>query len=317
MKKLSILLLLISINLMSQTNLVPNPSFEFTTNCPTSSIISNATGWLSFTDSPDYFNICAPNPSPYNVPVTFAGYQQPFHGNAFVGILVNSQPLTANAREYFGIQLTQTLTIGQKYYASFRIALGDPFRNCWSNKIGLRFTTYYNNLPQWSTGMITNFSHIKTDSLLKDTTNWTLVKGSFIADSAYKYVVFGNFYNDANTDTLNCDNTWYTYSFFDMVSVSTDSLIGFGIQTSILDSYEQRSSFSIYPNPANKTLSISTQENDFMNLEIKIIDKFGNELYQSHFINEIDVSFLNNGIYFCILKFKNGRIETKKIIISH
>lgn len=195
--------------LFGQINLVPNPSFENTVNCPNIPSISQSVGWLSFTQSPDYFHSCAPG-NTFNAPNTFAGYQMPFHGQAFAGSVVNSLPLTPNAREYFGIQLLSPLTVGMKYYVSFYVSLADPPQNCWSNKIGARFTTYYFNGSQWNTSLITNFAHVKSDSLLKDTANWTNIAGSFTADSAYTYVVLGNFFNDSNTDTLNCANSMYT-----------------------------------------------------------------------------------------------------------
>ena len=68
----------------SQTNLVPNPSFEDTVNCRK---------WLirylivktrsSFRDSPDYFNSCDPTLNNVSTPYNFGGFQIPKTGTEF------------------------------------------------------------------------------------------------------------------------------------------------------------------------------------------------------------------------------------------
>ena len=69
-----------------------------------------------------------------------------------------------------------------------------------SNKLGAKFSTVsysYSNPIQ-----INNFAHVYSDSVIKDTTSWTLIKGEFTADSAYQYISIGNFFDDINTDTI-------------------------------------------------------------------------------------------------------------------
>jgi len=60
--KLSLILfsLFCTLNTQAQLNLVPNPSFEDTVNCPyfISEILSCA-NWLNFGNTPDYFNACS------------------------------------------------------------------------------------------------------------------------------------------------------------------------------------------------------------------------------------------------------------------
>src|SRR3989337_4111166 len=62
----------------SQTNLVPNFSFEQYSTCPTGQDqIQYATGWSKYsisTSTPDYYNACAPS-SGFGVPKSLACYQ--------------------------------------------------------------------------------------------------------------------------------------------------------------------------------------------------------------------------------------------------
>ncbi|MDO9187033.1 MAG: hypothetical protein Q7W13_13545 [Bacteroidia bacterium] len=79
----------------AQTNLVPNPSFEQYSSCPSTECgISLATGWYSAGYTPDYFNGCAS--WPFGAPQNAAGYQYPASGNAYA--LVGTY---GGGREYF------------------------------------------------------------------------------------------------------------------------------------------------------------------------------------------------------------------------
>src|SRR6185503_9492391 len=99
-----------------------------------------------------------------------------------------------------------------------------------------------------------NFSHIHCDSIIKDQINWIRVSGSFIADSTYKYLIIGNFYDDAHTDTFDCPD--YALYYVDMICVSTDSLKCSGVSQGITPTQNMNSVY-IYPNPANLILQIN------------------------------------------------------------
>ncbi|MBK9599335.1 MAG: hypothetical protein IPO60_13715 [Flavobacteriales bacterium] len=47
-----------------------------------------------------------------------------------------------------------------------------------------------------------DFAQVYSQAVVADTLNWDLVSGSFVADSAYQYVVIGNHFRNALTDTL-------------------------------------------------------------------------------------------------------------------
>ena len=100
MKKLIIIVFVIStLNVFSQ-NLVLNPSFEDTLQSLSfSSNIDDALGWSSatFFGTPEYFNSCSNFPGT-GVPNNITGYQYARTGNAYAGIF--TYYYTVQSREY-------------------------------------------------------------------------------------------------------------------------------------------------------------------------------------------------------------------------
>ncbi len=291
----------------SQINLVPNPSFETYTACPSSTVgggINLASGWFSCGVSPDYFNICASSTfSLRGVPSNELGYQNTKDGNAYGGLVTYN---SGNGREYISTALSQTLAIGTKYYVSAYISRADSFPyNVASNKFGFRFSTISFT---YSTSLTDNFSHIHSNNIIYDSLGWTKISGSFVADSVYQYFIIGNFYNDANTAVTN--SLFLAYYYVDQTCVSTDSTLcgfstGFNEKKLIID-------VSVYPNPAN---TIITFENIFQSKKFSITNNIG--IVVKHGIcdnkkNTINVSDLENGVYFLVLQEK--RI---KVLINH
>ena len=110
-------------------NLVPNFGFEQYSSCPSmEDQVQFCDGWSKYSNSsstPDYYNSCSPYF--FSVPQSQALYQ-PDHRNcgAYMGLATWSFNLT-DYREQIGIQLTQPLVIGQKYYLSFYTVMGGTF----------------------------------------------------------------------------------------------------------------------------------------------------------------------------------------------
>jgi len=313
-KLIKVIIVLLINKTYSQTNLVPNPSFETYTSCPNSlDQMSKCQDWSSYRESPDYFNTCS-STGGITPPNCFAGYQQPQLGNAFAGFLTyDITPFASNYREIIGAKLISSLNIGTKYYFSFFVNFGgEQAFEFATNKIGLRFSTVsastVNPFP------IKNFAHYYCPIKITDSLNWTKLKGSFIADSVYDYIAFGNFFNDSNTDTLSTgpynQNSYY---YIDNICLSTDSDFAYNVS---INEFDKGKNILIYPNPTNGVLNIKCP--DIPN-EIELFDLVGKlqlKLDNATSSNCIlDISFLNNGIYF--LKIKNKRqIIQERIIIS-
>ena len=286
-----------------------NPSFEDTLNCPEGfENISSAAGWYSASQTPDYFNPCA-NDNFYTVgaPDNIFGYQGALDGNAYAGISIFSKQYSW-AKECIGTELTQNLNIGTEYYVSAYISLADSNSfDCAANKFGFKFSTTKYDAFAFNPVPIDNFAHIHSDNVISNKLEWTKISGSFIADSSYLYLSIGSFYDSTNMDTMNCIN--FSYYYVDYVCVSTDSLTCNG---NVGVNQFEHLDFEFYPNPVENLIY-------FKNLDSPIkysIFNIQGELLQTGFVDKynkiLDVSDLNNGIYFIDLDKK----AKKQIIIN-
>lgn len=315
-------------------NLVPNFGFDIHNTCPTTEDQAQyATGWFKISEvstTPDYYSACAPT-SGYGVPKSNGQYQQDSRAcGAYMGLLTKYLPQSfPNYREQVSIQLTQPLVIGQKYYLSFLTVMagqydGTNYYDNPSNNMGMRFSTisYSSSNP----APIENFAHLHSAAIINDTINWTRVSGSFIADSVYQYVMLGNFFDDASTDTisLNCAAclNYYSYYLFDNVCVSMDSAYcNGGIDTApctvSIRELSDENEISVFPNPVSDVLNISF--NDIQSEFIQLTDVLGAVIYSENTKGKdsmsISLSAFPSGVYF--LKFtskKEQKIISKKIL---
>ena len=119
---LSLLFIGYTIPAFSQ-NLVPNPSFEDTLNCPTNQAqIYNAPPWFQPTaNTPDYFHPCSG--TFIGVPQNWHGYQFARTATAYAGF--GCQYSSMNGREYIESKLLDSLLAGKKYCVEFYVSLSD------------------------------------------------------------------------------------------------------------------------------------------------------------------------------------------------
>jgi hypothetical protein len=302
-------------------NLVPNCSFEDTVACPNNPAqINKAIGWSSYGASPDYFNACS-TPGWLDVPDNFKSYQNAVTGKAYAGIVAwvkgDNDTNYKNTRELIGIQLLTPLTIGANYYLSFKAScsLGAFEEGFATNKLGARFSTipYSSINPE----PVNNFAHVFTNDTIKDTVNWTTISGWVIADSAYQYIIVGNFFKNGITDSIVFDSTLYaSYYFIDDVCVSLDSTKCSCDSMNGIAGYNQDNSIIIFPNPAKEQLVIQLSTNDKINT--KIYDCLGILLQTDVLLpnkKEIQIEKLSSGIYILQIEYSNT-IAVQKIIIQ-
>lgn len=301
-----------SFTVWGQENLVPNPSFEDHINCPSSlGLETYITDWKSARESPDYFNVCATS-SVAGVPSNNFGYQHPYSGNAYIGMLTYRSDSSIYT-EAASVQLTNQMIIGQTYYVSFRLSLTiDDFTesNSANNKIGVQFSTVDYSPP--NTIPINNYAHLWTDSILTDTVGWTIVKGSFVADSNYSYLSLGNFFDKPYIDTIVYGSNFGAYYYFDDVCVSTDST--FCYQTVGLNETDSELlNFSIYPNPGIDYFLVNqafTEPYDLI-----IYNSLGQPLYQEKNISTksktINTTSFSKGLLFINIISNNQKFNYK------
>ena len=260
------LLLIAAQRCEAQGNLVPNPSFELMADTCPCNIGFQGTAkplyWEKWNQSPEYFNACVDQTCAIDtlidVPQNGFGFQYALDGEAYVGMAAYDG--NADFREYVGCQLTEPLEVGETYELSFytNVAFGGSY---WAptlacNNMGMLFTMQPNiwtdlDQPPFS---LRNYAHLHSTTVLSDTANWLLVSGGFVADSAYPYMVIGNFFSDALTDTIKLLNfNTPAYYFVDGVCVTKT-----GQECSFTSSLVEHdvSEPNAWPNPASDRLQV-------------------------------------------------------------
>jgi gliding motility-associated-like protein len=180
-------------------NMVHNPSFETYVQCPfmyTDLDPQHVAEWNRPTGgTSDYFNACCTNADPstsVDVPSNFGGFQNAFDGSAYAGFYNYG---LSNYREYIQGNLSP-LTPGETYRVSMRVCRIEN-ASYGSNGFGVFFFKDSFTVPNYFA--LTPQVDFATFGVITDTANWTLLSGTFLADSAYEHLTIGNFRTDANT----------------------------------------------------------------------------------------------------------------------
>lgn len=205
-------------NLSAQINLVPNPSFEDTLQCPFNpSQIAFAPPWYDPTlGSPDYFNNC--NSGNYGVPNNVVGSQFAKTGNAYAGLYAYYSGF--NAREYIQTQLYSTLINGKNYCVEFYVSLADTF-SVSSNNMGIHFSdTAISTSPGSVLNVVPQIDNNPIANPLINKIAWTRISGTFKAQGGEQFITIGNFLNDIATDTTNVAGGSYVFAYYFIDDVS-------------------------------------------------------------------------------------------------
>lgn len=266
MLMLCCVLLLAAQRCEAQGNLVPNPSFELQDTCPSApGFVGGAKPlfWEKWNQSPEYFDACVVSDTLIDVPQNGMGYQHALDGDAYVGHYTYG---SGEYREYLGCQLLQPLVVGGTYSLAFyaNVAMGGNYwAPIWaSNNVGMLFTMEPNiwtdqDEPPFA---IRNYAHLFSANIISDTANWTLVSGTFVADSAYQYLVIGNFFSNLLTDTVHLfpAPSLGAYYFVDGVCVTMQGDVGCSFDNSVGQQYDP--GLRIHPNPTSDWLHITLGE---------------------------------------------------------
>ncbi|MEZ4806252.1 MAG: gliding motility-associated C-terminal domain-containing protein [Flavobacteriales bacterium] len=184
-------------------NLVPNPSFESVTSCPSfASQLDRAAPWYNPTlGTPELYHGCAPLSSYVSVPQnTTGGYQLARTGEGYVGLYTYRTDI-ANMREYAEIQLLEPLVAGRCYTFSMFVNMPNDHPYAVDG-----FGAHFSADPLTSTdGFVLPVSaHIEnpSGSFITDTLGWTEISGVYTALGGEAYLTIGNFNDDATTQVL-------------------------------------------------------------------------------------------------------------------
>lgn len=295
-------------------NLIPNGDFELFTYCPTfTGQIDAAKNWINPTlGTPDYFNACVTDEYA-GIPANYLGYQNAHSGNAYGGIIlfetyIPGPPLPPiNYREYLENAFTSPLVKGKTY--EFRMYVSSADKSNYTTKdLGVYFsdtliknTIDYHPLP--FTPQITNLT-----GQLNDTSAWKLISGNYIAKGGEKYILIGNFIDDASVDTVYNEYSGYFFNhahiYIDDISLTTD--------LGIAD--EQEPELQIFPNPFRNTIEVKVPNEEPM--QFILYDLSLHKIVEQTFVHSTNVYTENfsKGIYIYEIRNKEETISRGKII---
>jgi len=206
--------------LLCPNNLVPNPSFELFSSCPTGlGQIGNATFWsMPTTANPDYFHTCVAPAATFvpTVPTNLLGTQVPRSGQGYGGFV--PEGLSTSYSEYVQINLSSPLVAGNSYDVSFYVSLADEATHAVDN-IG----AYLSNGivgPTGTTAPLTFIPQIQSPNgnFVTNKVGWTLISGTLVAAGGEDHIIIGNFDNTPSFQVVS-GTLPFAYYFIDDVSV--------------------------------------------------------------------------------------------------
>ena len=225
MKKLLFILLITRYSLLTTVlkaqNLVPNPSFEFYTQCPwTMGQLNLAFPWQNPNNrTPDFFNTCCSTSAGSSIPNNAWGSENAHTGIGYSGGC--SFYKTGLGREYIQVQLNDSLQKNTTYCVEFYVSLAEVSDYA-VNNLGAFLSSYPISS---STDLILCTPQIVNSSAnpLINKNSWTKISGSFITSGGEQYITIGNFNDDSASDTVRVDSSGYsggmTYYYIDDISV--------------------------------------------------------------------------------------------------
>jgi|GEM_PF-3602094 len=203
MKKTFSYLLLFFLNtlLCHAQNYVPNGDFETYTGLPSGpAAYALATGWTncSGTGSPDYAHTAGSGMA--TLPNNYFGIISPHSGDAIMGLILwhSTNP---SFREYVSHALSSPMIVGNTYLISFYVTNGISSGNYGGygvDQVSIALST--DSLVQVNSTPISFTPQYVVPFIVIDTA-WQQVSFLFTADSAYNHITFGNFKDDAGTNT--------------------------------------------------------------------------------------------------------------------
>lgn len=267
-----IFLLLFCCEAKTQTNLVPNPGFEFYTQCPTDLYQTNkAYPWYDPTyASSDYYNICASG-TDASVPNNYLGYQIPHQGNGYCGF--NGIATCPDwCAEYIATPLLQPLQAGKGYCVSFWLNLADSVCTA-NNMIGAYFDD--DSISNFGATLLNVMPQIKFTQIISDKINWVKMQGNFIASGGEKYMAISTFDTTGVDTTRLCNSlTNYSYYYIDDVTVTESTGNCATDTTSVINSEIYPNIFTPNNDGANDVWTVNCTELS----SLIIINRWGNKI---------------------------------------
>ncbi len=281
---LSLLILSFETNSKCQ-NLILNPDLEDTLCCPHfPGMVSCTNYWFDPNGTSDFYNECDPTYIP--------SYITPQNGLGFGGLFIYF--LNTDGSEYLEATLQSKLIGAHEYCLNFYIKPENV--SLVADGIGVYFSETQIDTGLWLLDYLTPQIQNPPGNFYKDTLNWTLFTGRFIANGNEQFMVIGNFKKADSTmwDTLR--NEMYDVRAY--IYVDNFSLVDCTDTTAVNTFSGDSNDFSIYPNPVSDYIFI---ESKIQNANFILTDVTGRLLMQFNATGsrtQISVAHLPNGVYF-------------------
>lgn len=307
------------IQIDAQVNLVPNPSFEVYTSCPTgASQISLATPWQGVTtNSTDYWNSCAVMGSGISVPSDGGGgFQFARTGSAYAGIWAYMG--CYYYREYMQVKLDSVLELDSCYYVEFYCNLYNQSYYGINKMAAALSNTAISSTISGPGSTLVFTPQIVSNQFIIDTLNWVKVSGYYKANGGEQYITIGNFDTCTNTDTLGIGSgSADAYYLIDDVTVK--KVVGCDTTLGVHEISNAGPLFDLYPNPnnGNMVLKYSLKSSDKAEMRIyDITGKLINKLLLNTSTNQMIINEdLLNGIYFYQIIVNDKIVKSDKLVI--
>ncbi|MCX2720594.1 OmpA family protein [Lentiprolixibacter aurantiacus] len=222
-------------------NLVQNPSFEKFEQCPVKlgNLNTDVVQWSTPTlGSTDYFHSCSIH---MGTPKNFNGEQAAKFGSGYSGLYLYAPD---DYREYLQGELIGTLEKGKQYELSFFISLAErsdfairEFGVLFTDN-PLKFETKRNISRKVRYSEANNRYHylrIPDSEFFRDTQDWVEVRTTFEAKGTERFMILGNFENNAATLTTKRKRLARqgAYYYLDRVSLSSPGKSGTVTEASV------------------------------------------------------------------------------------
>ena len=313
MKYTIVAILMVTLHLpVFAKNRLKNGNFEAKKSCPNNgSQITYATGWDNYPDSTtgtgDYWHLCGSNIY-CSAPSNAFGYQYPLSDSGYAGIYSYTK-----VREYLYRDLPP-LIIGNSYEVSMSVSLAN-FSAIATNGLGVYFFTW-KGATRTGSNPIPVIPQISYDSygVITDTQNWVRLVDTFKADSAYRYLVIGNFLHDSIINTTVLNPLWpvgQRIAYYYIDSVVVRNLNDEPPPESIYSILNPQ--IAVFPNPFDDFIYI---DNMSTGSSITLYDITGRELIKDYSVKEkinIDLKGYSRGIYFLQIKSPDNYYFRKTI----
>src|ERR1044072_2415700 len=184
MKYVFAILSLSILTLASAQNLLHNPDFELSVNCPSDTAqMAFASEWLPACAGADYFDSCC-NSCRADVPLNFWGYKHAYSsGHGYAGFFTYKES-SADYRGYLQ-GVIDPLTSGHWYRVTVYVTSAGKMKYA-TNGLGVFF---FINQTIPTTNQVLSFSpqidYFQGSSYVVDTSNWLIRTRIFYADSSY------------------------------------------------------------------------------------------------------------------------------------